>query len=180
MPGDTVKIIIDNIYNKRVPKPSNLRSRYDMEHVFKYRPQTDNYRYEKVVKIEKEYDYLSIIRPYETPQQWANRVREGITKPYYSHVNGELIDIPYEYRRPRVHKSEMAICFDCWKLVKITEVKPKKVYFDGYRRWSYEVKSEDLIKNHWNYSRFEAKTEEVPLEPNKSYSLTSSKEKKLT
>ncbi|CAG8748122.1 16641_t:CDS:1, partial [Dentiscutata heterogama] len=72
----------------------------------------------------------------------------GITKTYYSYVNGELIDIPYEYRRPRVHKSEMAICFDCWKLVRITEVKPRKVYFDGCHRWGYEVESQDLMKNH--------------------------------
>ncbi|RIB22682.1 hypothetical protein C2G38_2173396 [Gigaspora rosea] len=69
-----VKIIIDNIYNKRVPKPSNLRPGYDMEHVFKYRPLTDIYQYKKLVRIEKEYDYLSIIKPHETPQQWANRV----------------------------------------------------------------------------------------------------------
>ncbi|RGB21672.1 hypothetical protein C1646_777554 [Rhizophagus diaphanus] len=81
-----VKIILDNIYNKTVPRPINLRPRYDMEHIFKYCPQTDNYRYEKVVEIEKQYDYLSIIRPHETPQQWANRVRvmgnneqEGLT-----------------------------------------------------------------------------------------------------
>ena len=67
MPGTTIKIILDNIYNKAVPKPINLRPGYDMEHVFNYRPQTDNYQYEKVVKIEKQYDYLSIIRPHETP-----------------------------------------------------------------------------------------------------------------
>ncbi len=69
MPDAMVKIIIDRVYNKIVPKPINLRPRYDMEHVFNYRPQTDNYRYEKVVEIEKQYDYLSIIRPHETPQQ---------------------------------------------------------------------------------------------------------------
>uniref|UniRef100_U9SNP0 Uncharacterized protein n=1 Tax=Rhizophagus irregularis (strain DAOM 181602 / DAOM 197198 / MUCL 43194) TaxID=747089 RepID=U9SNP0_RHIID len=69
MPGDMVKIIIDRVYNKIVPKPINLRPGYDMEHVFNG-PQTDEYRYEKVVEIEKQYDYLSIIRPHETPQQW--------------------------------------------------------------------------------------------------------------
>jgi hypothetical protein len=63
MPGAMVKIILDKIYNKSVPKPINL---HDMEHVFKYHPQTDEYRYEKVVEIEKQYDYLSIIRPHET------------------------------------------------------------------------------------------------------------------
>src|SRR2546421_160826 len=78
MPGAMVKIILDKIYNKTVPKPINLRPRYDMEHVFNYYPQTDNYWYEKVVKIEKQYDDLSVISPHETPKQWANRVRGSL------------------------------------------------------------------------------------------------------
>src|SRR3989337_1447587 len=78
MPGAMVKIILDKIYNKTVLKPINLRPGYDMEHVFNNCPQTDNYRYEKVVEIEKQYDYLSIIRPHETPQQWANRVKGSL------------------------------------------------------------------------------------------------------
>ncbi|GBC06556.1 hypothetical protein RclHR1_06910003 [Rhizophagus clarus] len=78
MPGDMVKIIIDRVYNKIIPKPIYLCPGYDMEHVFNYQPQTDNYRYEKVVEIEKQYDYLSIIRPHETSQQWANRVRDSL------------------------------------------------------------------------------------------------------
>ena len=53
MPDAMVKIIIDRVYNKIVPKPINLRPGYDMKHVFNCRPQTDNYRYEKVVEIEK-------------------------------------------------------------------------------------------------------------------------------
>ena len=61
MLGTMVTIILDKIYNKSVPRPINLRPGYDMEHVFNYRSQTDNYRYENVVKIEKQYDYLSII-----------------------------------------------------------------------------------------------------------------------
>ena len=186
MPGDMVKIIIDRVYNKIVPKPINLRPGYDMEHVFNYRPQTDNYRYEKVVEIEKEYDYLSIIRPHETSQQWANRVRgplqELLSRRKYSvyhvfclfgsfgqivsttyYVNGELYGTPFDYRRPSVHKSQMAICFKCWKLVKITEVKPRKEYYSGWGRWAYEVESEDLMKNHWNYSCF--KTETTTIAP---------------
>ena len=39
-----VKIILDKIYNKTVPKPINLRPGYDMEHVFNYHPQTDHYQ----------------------------------------------------------------------------------------------------------------------------------------
>jgi hypothetical protein len=78
MPGAMGKIIIDKIYNKTVPKPINLRPGYDMKHVFNSYPQTDNYRYKKVVKIEKQYNHLSIIRPCETPQQWANCVRGSL------------------------------------------------------------------------------------------------------
>ncbi|CAG8676400.1 5728_t:CDS:1, partial [Funneliformis caledonium] len=44
MPGAMVKIILDKIYNKTIPKPIILRLEYDMKHVFNYRPQTDNYR----------------------------------------------------------------------------------------------------------------------------------------
>ena len=53
----------------------------------------------------------------------------------------------------------MAICFDCWKLVKITDVKPKKTYFSGWRRYGYEIKSEDLMKYHWDNECSKAKTE---------------------
>ena len=48
----------------------------------------------------------------------------------------------------------MAICFDCWKLVEITDEKPKKTYFSGWRRYGYEIKPEDLMKHHWDNSYF--------------------------
>ena len=48
-----VKIIIDRVYNKSVPKPINLYPEYDMKHVFNSCSQTDNYQYEKVIEIEK-------------------------------------------------------------------------------------------------------------------------------
>ncbi|PKY46407.1 hypothetical protein RhiirA4_420624 [Rhizophagus irregularis] len=63
-----------NKMKTQVQGPINLRTGYDMKHVFNSCSQTDNYRYEKVVEIEKQYDYLSIIRPHEPPQQWAERV----------------------------------------------------------------------------------------------------------
>ncbi|PKY23948.1 hypothetical protein RhiirB3_438334 [Rhizophagus irregularis] len=59
---------------------------------------------------------------------------------------------------PRINKSNMAIWFDCWKLVKITDIKPKKTYFSGWRRYGYEIKSEDLMKYHWNNECSKAKT----------------------
>ena len=74
--------------------------------------------------------------------------RQGVTKIYYGYATGEVRDIPYEYCRPSVHKSQMAICFKCWKLVKITEVEPRKEYYSGWGRWAYEIESEDLMKDH--------------------------------
>ena len=69
-------------------------------------------------------------------------------KTFYDYDIDGLRDIPHEYHKPSVHKNQIAICFKCWKLIKITEVEPRKVYYDGWRRWAYEVKSEDLMKNH--------------------------------
>ncbi|CAB4411241.1 unnamed protein product [Rhizophagus irregularis] len=83
------------------------------------------------------------------------------SKSYY--VNGELYEDHFRYRRPSVHKSQMAICFKCWKLVKITEVEPRKEYYSGWGRWGYEVESKDLMKDHWNYSCF--KTETTTIAP---------------
>jgi hypothetical protein len=150
-----------------------------MKHVANYYNGGLNERIKEVVEIEKQYDYLSIIRPHETPQQWAFRIRgalqellskreyslyhvyclfasfgQGKNKTFYDYNIDGLRDIPHEYRRPSVHKSQMAICFKCWKLIKITEVEPRKVYYDGWRRGGYEVKSEDLMKHHWDNSCF--------------------------
>ncbi|GBB85645.1 hypothetical protein RclHR1_12130006 [Rhizophagus clarus] len=144
-----VKIILDNIYNKTISRPINLRPRYDMEHVFKYRSQTDNYKYEKIVEIEKQYDYLSIIRPHETPHLYhvyCLFASFGQVKSIIHYINGELYGTPFDYRKPSVHKSQMAICFKCWKLVKITEVEPRNEYYSGWERWAYEIEFEDLMK----------------------------------
>ena len=69
MSGQTVTIILDKVYNKSVLKPNNLCSEYDLKHVHNVQIYNDNYRLEKVVEIERRYDYLSIIKPYEMPQQ---------------------------------------------------------------------------------------------------------------
>ncbi len=136
MPGLMVKIILDNIYNKAVPKPINLHPGYDMKHVANYYHGHINEQFKKVVEIEKQYDYLSIIRPHETPQQWVNHVRGSLqellssreyslyhvyslfasfgqvkSKTYY--VNDELYEDYFGYHRPSIHKSQMAICFKC-------------------------------------------------------------------
>src|SRR5436305_3813687 len=83
---------------------------------------------------------------------------QGVTKTYYSNYEGREVAIGYH--RPNIHNSKMAICFDCWKLVKITDIKPKKTYFDGWRRYRYEIKSEDLMKYHWDNECSKAKTQD--------------------
>ena len=71
-----INIILDERYNKVVPKPVNNRPGYDMKYVSAYmRNHRSNTDLEKIIKIEKIYDYFSIIRSHETPQQWAVRVR---------------------------------------------------------------------------------------------------------
>jgi len=69
----------------------------------------------------------------------------------------------------------MAICFDCWKLVKIPDVKPKKTYFDGWRRYGYEIKPEDLMKHHWNNSCFKTNKHIEAILKRPAHLLTSSK-----
>ena len=64
-----IKIILDNIYNKAVPKPIILRPGYDLVYVTNYYRGYLNERFKKVVEIEKQYDDLSIIRPHEITQQ---------------------------------------------------------------------------------------------------------------
>jgi hypothetical protein len=168
-----MSIILDKIYNKSVPKPTSLRPGYDIAHIMAQRGYSNSDQFEKTINVEKIYDNLSIIRSYGTPQQWVNRVKttlqtlidegyksfyhvfclfgsfgEGVTNTYYDNFKGR--EVVSSYHRPSIHKSQMAICFNCWKLVKITTVKPRKVYYDGWRRWVYEIKPEDLMKNHWD------------------------------
>ncbi|RIA94653.1 hypothetical protein C1645_817708 [Glomus cerebriforme] len=170
-PNKCIDIILDEVYNKSVPKPINLHPGYDIEYIrncysFLYPGQ-----FEKMVEVKKIYDNLPIISSYETPQQWTIRVKDalqalitkghgsyyyafclfrsseqGVTKTYYDNYEGREVVIGYY--RSNIHNSKMAICFNCWKLVEITDVKPKKTYFSGWQRYGYEIKSEDLMKNH--------------------------------
>jgi len=182
-PNKSIDIILDKVHNQSVPKPINLRPGYDIEYI------RNSYRFhypgqfEKMIEVEKIYDNLSIISLYETPQQWAIRVKDtlqaliteghgsyyhvfclfgssgqGVTKTYYCNYEGREVTIGYH--RPNIHNSKMAICFDCWKLVKTTDEKPKKTYFSGWRRYGYEVKPEDLIKHHWDNECSKAKTQD--------------------
>ena len=171
--GLSSNIILDEWFNKVVPKPINNRPRYDMKYVSAY---IVNYCYgtdlKKIIGIEWEYDTLSVVKPGQSLVAWAVSVRIRLQEllanqrfsVYHRHClfagfgNGKMVNS--DYRRPRIHKSQMAICFDCWKLVKITDVKPKKTYFSGWRRYGYEIKSEDLMKYHWDNECSKVKTKD--------------------
>src|ERR1051325_3718120 len=170
MPGT---IILDEQFNKIVPKPINNRPGYDMKYVSAY---IVNYCYgtdlKKIIGIEWEYDTLSVVKPGQSLVAWAVsariRLQELLANQRFSVYhryclfagfgNGKMVNS--DYHRPRINKSNMAICFDCWKLVKITDIKPKKTYFSGWRRYGYEVKSEDLMKHHWDTECSKAKTKD--------------------
>src|SRR5947199_5236824 len=88
-PGKFIDIILDEIYNKSVPKPINLRPGYDIDYIRKRYGFYNPGQFEKMVEDEKIYDNLSIIGSYETPWQWAIRVRDAlqalITESYKSY-----------------------------------------------------------------------------------------------
>ncbi|GBC05315.1 hypothetical protein RclHR1_06170019 [Rhizophagus clarus] len=131
-PNKWIGIIIDKYYNKTVPKPINHRPGYDIEYIRNTYQFPFPDKFEKMIEVEKIYDNLSIISLYETPQQWAIRVRntlqvliaegyesyyhlfclfgssgQGITKTYYSIYEGRELVIGYH--RPNIHNSKMAI-----------------------------------------------------------------------
>ena len=74
-PNKFIDIILDEVYNKSVPKPINLRPGYDIEYIRNQYGFLFPGQFEKMVEVEKIYDNLSIISSYETPQQWAIRVK---------------------------------------------------------------------------------------------------------
>ncbi|RIA87273.1 hypothetical protein C1645_828030 [Glomus cerebriforme] len=65
----------------------------------------------------------------------------------------------------------------------VDDIKPKKTYFNGWCRYGYEVKSEDLMKYHWNNKCSKAKIENgyagLILTPNKSKNIIPIKPMKI-
>ncbi|RHZ80757.1 hypothetical protein Glove_132g71 [Diversispora epigaea] len=164
-------LIISTILNKKnrtLPKPFNIRPGYDMKYVetyiYNYCGINDYQRYfDDLYETERQYDTLSVIRPNETPQQWAIRVRvplqelvsEKKRSVYHVHClfggfgNSRLIS--HDYYRPRIHKANVAICLDCMKLIHIDNVKPKKSFHFVRRRYFEIIKPDDLMQKHWKY-----------------------------
>jgi len=132
-------IVISETGKAKSRKLINNRPGYDMKYIksyiYKYFGINDYQQFfDKLFEIERQYDTLSVIRPNETPQQWAIRVRvplqelvsEKKRSVYHVHClyggfgNSKLVD--HDYYRPRIHKTHMAICLDCWKLIQVNDV----------------------------------------------------------
>ena len=166
MSGLNIPIIIDK--KAKLQKPINNRPGYDMKYIksyiYKYFGINDYQQFfDKLFEIERQYDTLSVIRPNETPQQWAIRVRiplqelvsEKKRSVYHIHYlyggfgNSKLVN--HDYYRPRIYETHMAICLDCWKLIQVNDVKPKKVYASAIYRYIEKIEPADLIKYHWDH-----------------------------
>src|SRR5207248_11785877 len=118
MSGLSSNIILDEWFNKVVPKPINNRPGYDMKYVSAY---IVNYCYgtniNKIIEIEREYDILSVVKPGQSLVAWAVGIRIRLQElfanqrfsVYHGHClftgfgNGRM-DNPYDYRRPKIHK----------------------------------------------------------------------------
>ncbi|CAG8670439.1 1195_t:CDS:1, partial [Paraglomus brasilianum] len=60
---------------------------------------------------------------------------------------------------PRIHKTHMAICLDCWQLIQVNDVKPKKVYASALYRYVEKIEPADLMKYHWDNECDKPKTD---------------------
>ncbi|RIB04775.1 hypothetical protein C2G38_2221457 [Gigaspora rosea] len=173
MSSISISIIIDK--KAKSQKLINNRPGYDMKYVesyiYKYCGINDYQRFfDELFETERRYDTLSVIRSNETPQQWAIRVRVSLQElvsekkrsVYHAHAlflafgKGKFVD--HDYYRPRIHKTRMAICLNCWKLIQVNDVKPKKVYASAIYRYIEKIEPADLMKQHWDYSCSKAKT----------------------
>ncbi|RHZ63523.1 hypothetical protein Glove_329g26 [Diversispora epigaea] len=148
MSGFDVATILDK-KDRTLPKPFNIRPGFDM----------------------KSFDTLSTIKQNETPVQWGIRVRvplqnllnAGKFSVYHRYAlfgsfgQGKLIN--FDYRRPRIHKSHMAICFGCWKLIKIDDVHPKKSFHFTRQRYVDRLVPSDLMISHWDNECDKPKTD---------------------
>ncbi|RHZ45688.1 hypothetical protein Glove_661g57 [Diversispora epigaea] len=137
---------------RTLPKPFNIHPGFDMKYVNSYIQNyfgiNDHQRFfDTLFDNERLFDTLSTIKQNKTPVQWGIRVRvplqnllnAGKFSVYHRYAlfesfgQGKLIN--FDYRRPRIHKSHMAICFGCWKLIKIDDVHPKKSFHFTRQRY---------------------------------------------
>ena len=173
MSGFDIATIIDK-KDKTLPKPYNNRPGFDMKYAVSYISHYGRSYANKLNQIfdnERLFDTLSTLKQNETPVQWAIRVRiplqdllnSGKFSIYHryclfmSYGKGKFNN--FHYHRPRIHKSHMAICFDCWKLTKIDNVNPKKSFHFTRQRYIDYLEPKDLMLEHWDYECNKPKTD---------------------
>ena len=139
MSGFDIATIIDK-KDKTLPKPYINHPGFDMKYAVSYilhYGRTYANKLNQIFDNERLFDTLSTIKQNETPVQWAIRVRiplqdllnSGKFSVYHRYClfmsfgKGKFVN--FDYYRPKIHKSHMAICFGCWKLIKIDDVQPK-------------------------------------------------------
>ncbi|RHZ57899.1 hypothetical protein Glove_382g49 [Diversispora epigaea] len=139
MSGFDITTFIDK-KDRTLPKPFNIRPGYDMRYNISYILHYDRTYGNKLNQIfdnEKLFDNLSIVKLNETVIQRTIQVRvssqnllnAGKFSVYHqlclflSFGQGKFVNS--NYRRLRIYKNHMAICFGCWKLVKIDDIQPK-------------------------------------------------------
>jgi len=173
MSGFDIATIIDK-KDKTLPKPYINRPGFDMKYAVSYILHYGGTYANKLNQIfdnERLFDTLSTIKQNETPVQWAIRVRiplqdllnSGKFSIYHryclfiSYGKGKFVN--FNYYRPRIHKSHIAICFDCWKLIKIDDVNPKKLFHFTRQRYVDCLEPKDLMREHWDHECNKPKTD---------------------
>uniref|UniRef100_U9TTS2 Uncharacterized protein n=1 Tax=Rhizophagus irregularis (strain DAOM 181602 / DAOM 197198 / MUCL 43194) TaxID=747089 RepID=U9TTS2_RHIID len=80
-----------------------------------------------------------------------------ISKPINNHPE---YDMKYVSSGSMIHAWAVSVRIREWQDVKITDIKPKKTYFNGWHKHRYKIKSKNLMKHHWNTECSKAKTKD--------------------
>ncbi|CAG8489029.1 3407_t:CDS:2 [Cetraspora pellucida] len=68
-----------------------------------------------------------------------NKKDKTLPKPYINYPGFDM--------KPSIYKIHMAICFGCWKLIKIDDIQPKKSFHFTRRRYVDHLKKPELESN---------------------------------
>nr|CAG8643121.1 9500_t:CDS:2 [Entrophospora candida] len=159
MSGFGITIILDK-KDRTLPKPINNRPGYDLKYIESYIRNYFGYYtdpFKPLFDSERLYDKLSIMKQGENPNQWAVRVRANLqyllSEKKYSVYHryclfasfGKEKLINFDYYRPSIHRSRMAICLGCMKLTQLLSFTTLIV--------------KDLMQYHWNHECDKPKTD---------------------
>ncbi|CAB5341984.1 unnamed protein product [Rhizophagus irregularis] len=88
-----------------------------------------------------------------------------ISKPINNHpeydmkyVSVYIVNYCYDTNFKKIIRIEWK--YDTCMGLKITDIKPKKTYFNGWHKHRYKIKSKNLMKHHWNTECSKVKTKD--------------------